>query len=260
MIIDVNAHQGHYPFCQLRHNTPDGLLSLMARNGIDKALVSSVSSVFYRDAHSGNEELAVAAAGSSGRLVPLATINPKYAGWERDLDQALGEWKMKGLRLVPQYHDYKLSDRDGQAILSAASERNVPVALHQRLEDRRQKHHFDAAEDLSVDDVLAAAESFPKLRLALLNWQGFPAGKLIQVGLSARVLIDITRMAVVLQKAVPSLIESLGIHALAFGTHVPFNYPGPSLVKLEILEVAPADRERIAWRNAAEFFGLGSSA
>lgn len=256
MIIDVNAHLGHYPFCRLRHNTPEGLLALMDRNGIDKAVVSSISSVFYRDAHSGNEELAEAAAASNGRLVPLATLNPKYAGWERDLDQALEEWQMKGLRLVPQYHDYKLSDRDGQAILSAASERNVPVALHQRLEDRRQKHHFDAAEDLSVDDVLSAAENFPELRLALLNWHGFPAPKLVEAGLPGRALIGFTRMSVVLQKAIPSLIESLGIRALAFGTHVPFNYPGPSLVKLEILDVSPGARERISWRNAVEFFGL----
>jgi predicted TIM-barrel fold metal-dependent hydrolase len=256
MIIDLNAHLGHYPFRRLRHNTPEALLALMGRVGIDKAVVSSIHSVFYRDAHAGNEELAEAAARAKGRLIPLATINPAYAGWERDMAQALDEWRMKGLRLVPQFHGYRLSDPTAQAALSAATERNVPVALHQRLEDRRQKHHFDLAEDLALEEVLAGVENHPKLRLMLLNWLGLPGAALAEAGLSGRVLIDFARMPVVLQKTVPALIGSLGAGALAFGTHVPFDYPGPALVKLGILDVSASDRQRIAWRNAAAFLSL----
>ena len=256
MIIDINAHLGHYPFRQLRHNTPDGLLELMDRNGIDKAVVSSIHSVFYRDSQAGNEELAEASTESDGRLIPLATINPTYAGWESDLAQALDEWRMPGLRLVPQYHGYKLTDCHGQAILAAAAERGAPVALPERLEDRRQKHHFDLAEDLSLAEVLAGIREFPDLRLMFLNWAGLPAQELKDAGLSGRALIDITRMPVVLRKAVPELIESLGAGSLAFGTHIPFNYAGPVLVKMDILELSPEDREAITWRNAAEFLGL----
>src|SRR2546423_12597361 len=53
MIIDVNASLGHYAFRALRHNTAATLLELMDRNGIVKAVVSSLPALFYRDAHRG---------------------------------------------------------------------------------------------------------------------------------------------------------------------------------------------------------------
>lgn len=256
MIIDINSHLGHFPFRHLRHNDARGLLALMDRNGIDKAVVSSINSVFYRDAHVGNEELAAAVAEAPDRLIPLATLNPTYAGWERDIDQSLGEWKMKGLRLVPQYHGYSLTDPNGQRILAAAAERDVPVAIPQRIEDRRQKHPFDVAKDLTFDEMLAAAKQQPTVRWLFLNWLGINGTALVEAGMTDRVLIDLTRMSVVLDKSIPKLIEAVGIGALAFGTHIPFNYPGPSLVKLEILDVSPDERERVAGRNAAEFLGI----
>jgi len=256
MLIDINAHLGHYPFRQLRYNDTPGLLSLMDRNNIHKAVVSSLHAVFYRDAHRGNEELTDWVSEAPERLIPLATVNPTYAGWERDMDQALTEWNMKGIRLVPQYHGYSLTDASGQKALAVAAEHGVPVVLPQRLEDRRQKHHFDEARDLSFDEVLAAARLHPDLRVVFLNWLGINGGALVEAGMKERVLIDLTRMPVVLQKDLPSLIEILGIGSVAFGTHIPFNYPGPSLIKLELLNVSSRDRKRIAWKNAAEILGI----
>jgi len=56
---------------------------------------------------------------------------------------------------------------------------------------------------------------------------------------------------------VPKLIAALGVEAIAFGSHMPFDYMGPSLVKLANLEMlAQVDYEKIAWRNAANFFKL----
>jgi predicted TIM-barrel fold metal-dependent hydrolase len=60
-----------------------------------------------------------------------------------------------------------------------------------------------------------------------------------------------------MNKEVPALIETLGAESIAFGSHMPFDYLGPSLVKLaNVGAVLPEDYERIAWRNAAEFFRL----
>jgi len=256
MIIDVNAHLGHYPFRQLRHNTPQGLLALMDRHGINKAVVSSLNAVFYRDAHRGNEELADWVAQAPDRLIPLATINPVYPGWERDLQQALTDWKMKGVRLIPQYHGYSLNDQNGQAVLAAAAQYQVPIALHQRLEDRRQRHHFDLAADLSLEEVIAAVRPHPSLRVMLLNWLGIDGAALAEAGLKGRVLIDLTRIPALLQKQLPALIETLGIEAIAFGTHIPFNYPAPSLLKLSLLNLSVAEKECLAWRNAAAFLQM----
>ncbi|MCK5804300.1 MAG: amidohydrolase family protein [Lentisphaeria bacterium] len=256
MIIDLNAHLGHYAFRRLRHNTAPALLELMDRSGIDKAVVSSVPSLFYRDAHAGNEELRDAVMESHGRLIPIATINPTYAEWERDLDEAVTNWRFRAVRLLPQYHAYSLADDCGQAVMRAATERGVPVAVHQRIEDRRMRHHLDTVDDLDLGQVVRAAKSVPDVRLLFLNCLRIPVEAIKEAGLEGRVLIDFTRMAAVLTKSIPALLESLGAGALGFGSHIPFNYPAPALIKLEIVDVSEEDRERITWRNAAAFLSI----
>src|SRR6185295_12969376 len=100
MIIDVNACLGHYPFRSLRFNRAETMVDLMDRNGIDRAVVSSLHAVFYRDAHRGNEELFEETKAHRARLIPVATLNPKYVGWGHDLAEAIERWKMKAVTLV----------------------------------------------------------------------------------------------------------------------------------------------------------------
>jgi predicted TIM-barrel fold metal-dependent hydrolase len=70
-------------------------------------------------------------------------------------------------------------------------------------------------------------------------------------------LIDFARLQVVFRQEVPKLLATLGAGAVAFGSHLPFDYAGPSLIKLANLAHLPAaDLEKIAWRNAADFLGL----
>lgn len=257
MIIDVNAALGHYPFRQLRHHTAAKLIDLMDRNGLDRAVVSSLHAVFYRDAHRGNEELREETKAYGSRLIPVATVNPKYVGWARDLAEAVEQWKMKAVTLVPEHHGYALNDEHGRAALARIADYGVPVMLTQRFEDRRQRHAWDRAEDLTAAALLEAAKAHPKLKFLLVNWLGLDGSKLVAAGLKGRCLMDFARLQVVYRKEVPKLIATMGVEAIAFGSHMPFDYVGPSLVKLANLENLPAaDREKIAWRNAAAFLGL----
>lgn len=254
MIIDLNASLGHYPFRRLQHTTPDGLVQLMDHHGLDRAVVSSLPAVFYRDVHSGNTELWEGTRAHPRRFIAVATLNPKYAGWKRDLGEALDQWHMRAVALWPSYHGYSLTDEHGRAALAAIADRDVPVVLTQRLEDRRQRHHWDQAEDLSVANLLDAAREHPRLRLLLVNWIGLDGAKLAAAGLRGRCLIDFARLQVVFRKEVPKLITAMGAESIAFGSHMPFDYVGASLVKLAALESLPAaDFEKISWRNTAEF-------
>src|SRR5688572_25614872 len=129
MIIDVNACLGHYPFRQLRFNTAEKMIGLMDRNGIDRAVVSSLHAVFYRDAHRGNVELYEETKSHGSRFIPVATVNPKYVGWERDLAESIEQWKMKAVTLVPEHHGYALSDEHGRAALARIAKYGRPATL-----------------------------------------------------------------------------------------------------------------------------------
>ena len=257
MIIDVNACLGHYPFRALPHSTAPGMVALMDRNGIDRALVSSLHGVFYRDVQRANEELMKEIAPHRSRFIPVGTINPKYPGWERDLAELVEVHRVKAVTLVPEHHGYALTDEHGRAALQRIATLGVPVLLMQRFEDRRQRHHWDRAEDLQGRTLIEIARAHPTLRFILTNWTGLPGPVLVDAGLKGRCLIDIARLQVVYRKEVPRLIEALGVEAIAFGSHMPFDYVGPSLIKLENIEhLRLADREAIAWRNAAKFLAL----
>ena len=257
MIIDVNACLGHYPFRQLRFNTAEKMMGLMDRSGIDRAVVSSIHAAFYRDAHRGNEELHEETKDHGSRFIPVATANPKYVGWERDLAEAIERWKMKLVTLVPEHHGYSLTDEHGRAALARIAQYGVPVMLMQRFEDRRQRHHWDRAEDLPAAALLEAARSHPTLKFLLVNWLGLDGAKMVEAGLKGRCLLDFARMQVIYRKEVLTLMDTLGVESMAFGSHMPFDYVGGSLVKLANLEkLRPADHEAVAWRNAARFLGL----
>lgn len=265
MIIDINASIGHYAFRHLRFNTAEKLVGVMDRHGITRAVVTSSPALFYRDAHRGNEELFEETRNYRDRFINVATVNPTYAGWQSDLAEAIERWQMKAVTLVPEYHGYKLTDERGRAALARISDYGVPLLLRQRIEDGRQRHSWDRAEDLTLASVLEVATAYPKLRFILANWTGVDGDKLAGAGLKGRCLIDFARMGVVYstvsgwraQQEIPKLIAQLGVECIAFGSHVPFAYISPSLVKLANLQMmSAAAYEQIAWRNAATFLRL----
>lgn len=257
MIIDVNAYLGHWPFRQLRHNTVDSLLKLMDENEIDKAMVSSINAIFYKNCHAGNEELAAETKAHRDRLIPFATLDPQYSGLEDDLKQCHEEFGMAGLRLFPHYHNYQLTSEGSLCMIQRAAARGMVMSVPIRVVDRRQRHWLDNVSDLSISDVSSAMKKCPEASFIILNGRGFQNSELVKdKDLKDRnFLIEISRMGVVLQEEIPKLISALGPSKLAFGTGIPFKYPAPALLKVQVLDAPEQIKEKIRWENAARVLG-----
>ena len=206
--------------------------------------------------HRGNDELREAIEASDGRLSGVATINPRYSSWQRDMAEVISDWGFKAVRLAPEYHDYDLNGPHGQAALAAIDELGVPVVFHERIEDHRQQHPWDRAMPMSFASVAKALAGFPNLKVLWLNGLDINADGVRQAGLEGRILIDINRFDVTLHNQLEDFIEALGAESFVFGTHMPMNYVGPALVRMDVLDLSDEQKERIAWRNAAEFLGL----
>ena len=255
MIIDVNAYLGHYAFRRLRHNTADSLLGLMDARKIDRAVVSSASAITYRNAQAGNEEVEAEVKAHRDRLIPFAVINPTYAGWQDDLKTCHEDWGMRGLRLYPAWHNYKLADPRCLDLVRAAAARGLVVSIPMRVEDPRERSWLLDVPDIALDGVAALVRACPEARFLLLNGIGYPRSPLGRKdsGLPANYRIEISRLTAFLDDEIGALIRSLGPGRIVLGTGMPFNYPDPALLKLETLAIGPEDKERIAWRNAAEW-------
>jgi uncharacterized protein len=253
MIIDVNAYLGHFAFRRLRHNTADSLLKLMDARKIDKAMVSSASAITYRNAQSGNEELDAEVKVHRDRLIPFAVINPSYAGWEHDLKVCVQDFGIRGLRLYPRWHNYSLSDSCCLDLVHAASERNLIVAIPIRVEDPRERSWLVDIPDLPLGDVAALVKACPAARFLILGgigYRGSPLGGRAS-GLPANYLIEISRLSALLDNEIGFLIDELGSGRIVFGTGMPFNYPDPALLKVNVLSASRAQKEQILGANAA---------
>jgi predicted TIM-barrel fold metal-dependent hydrolase len=258
MIVDVNAYLGHFAFRRLRHNTATSLLTVMDSKRIDKAVVSSASAITYRNSQAGNEEVAEEVRGHSDRLIPFAVINPFYAGWQDDLKICHEEFGMAGLRLYPKWHNYQLSSACCRELVNAATERDMIISIPIRAEDNRQRSWLLNVPDVPLDEIVELVKAHPKARFILLNGIGYtrcPLGRKDN-GLPSNYVMELSRLSAVLANELGQLITNLGAERVMFGTGMPFKYPEPALVKLEVLEVSEADKKKIRSQNAVAWLQL----
>ncbi len=258
MIVDVNAYLGHFAFRRLRHNTAAALLALMDSKGIDKAVVSSAGAITYRNAQAGNEELAEEVRGRGDRLIPFAVINPFYAGWQDDLKICHEQFGMAGLRLYPKWHNYQLSSACCRELVEAATERGMVISIPIRVEDNRERSWLLNVPDMPLEEIVELVKAHPKARFILLNGLGYTGSPLGRKdnGLPSNYAIELSRLSAVLANELGQLITNLGAERVMFGTGMPFNYPDPALVKLEVLDAGEADKEKIRSQNAMAWLRL----
>jgi predicted TIM-barrel fold metal-dependent hydrolase len=257
-VFDVNAYLGPWYSRRLAVTTAPGLIPLMDEYGIDRSVVGSLSAVMYRNAQSGNEELAREVEGHRDRLVPFGVVNPDYVAWESDLAWCAGTLGARGIRLYPQYHGYRLSDRCCDEACAACAERGLPVTLLQRQEDYRQSHWMVDARDLLLDDIASLVARHPKTRFILMEGAGYAGSRLVReaASLPKNWWVEISRESVFMDKELVVLLESLGADRLLFGTGMPMKLAGPVMLKMRHLPATPAQKRLIHGGNLAGILGV----
>jgi hypothetical protein len=255
MRIDFHTYIGHWPFRQLRRNTPAGLVEYMGRFEIDQTVVANINGVFYKNTQPANEELAEAIKPFPGRFIPYAVINPSYPGWEYDLQICQTKLGMKGLRLYPQYHDYKLTDPRLAKLLELAHGLKLPVAFSRWLVDERQQSWMDIGGQLTLDSLVPMMKDNPGT-FVLLNSDLRPLKDEHLAGLrNVDVYIDTVYAAACLPRSsgfdLLRLVKELGPERFLFGSAYPFRDPISALIRLEVAkELDGATKDAIWSRNA----------
>ena len=276
-IVDANAYVGNFPWRPVEGD-PDELLGKMDTKGVDQAVVSSLDAVFYRDSHRGNLELA-AEVGDEERLIPFATINPSFPGWETDLEEAIEDLGMQGVRLFPLYHDYSIDDPVVERLLERCAELDLPVMFVATLEDQRQRHPNWELRDLEVvgskhwsghhvDQFIEVLKACPETDVIVANaWTGaerliretttsFPQGvrlsNLVREGETLLVLDD---CYVFFRKQAEELAEEVGIDHLVTGPRMPLLSFDSHYIYTEQLPVEDEAKARVSSGNVLSLVG-----
>jgi len=169
------------------------------------------------------------------------------------LDESLNlmdEWvKQRGAKIVgeivPYIGKYEREGPEMDAIYEKAIELDVPI-----------NNHSSTAQDAAAISHLAARH--PKARIIMAHVGGTWA---FREGITVakahdNVWLDTSGWVMVAGGSMEVALRELGASKFVFGIDYPLCDIDSWIARLERLPVSDADRERIAWRNAAELMKL----
>jgi len=254
-VIDATAFVGRWPFYPEAHGDAASLLAMMQEQGIERALVSPLGSVFFKDPEEGNEELWRAVEVAKGCLLPVPCVDPTYPGWRRTLERSLEQGAL-GIRLYPNYHSYAVNGEVARALAAECGARRLLLMVTMRLQDERQHHRAARLAAVKVAEVAELARygeggtrlvvSFARLGEILALVRLLPSERLPWCDVAG----------VQGPEKMWEQLTSAGMgHRLLFGSGWPLQYETVGAAKVKLMAMTQETREQVLHRNALELLG-----
>ena len=253
MIFDCNAFIGEWPFRRLAHNTGDGLLRLMDKRGVDKAAVSSLFALFYKDCAVANRRLAEEIKGRGDRLVPVGTINPAFPGWEDDLKECVESLGARAIKFFPAHHNYRLNDPVCAEAVLRITNYGLAVILSHMFEDPRVHHwllNIRVPEAQEMADFLKKS-SGEKIVLASCTYP--LAAQVAKLAGESRFCVETSKLEGPVQ-CVQRMVETIGAERVLLGTAMTFMNAAGALMAAQQPEISAGARAAILSGNAERIF------
>lgn len=248
--FDASTWIGKWPFAFVDAHTPGSLAAHLAPHGIRRALVSPVDTVFEPAPGPANKQLLKSTLGIKA-LIPVPVINPALANWQDELDAVTADDRVRAVRLLPAYHNYRLKGRAVDAFASEAIRRRLRVIVQVRLIDERHEYHAMNIKPLKPGSVAALAERHPKLRLMA---SGFLRSEILSIARGSRDLqFDLSFAE--WHDTIPHLLAKVPSRRLCFASHTPFLITAAARAKLKTSGLAASRLGGIASTNLERWLG-----
>ena len=250
-IIDTNVNLFQWPFRRLPLDDTSKLVEKLQSLGVQQAWASSFEAVLHRDIASVNSRL-VEACRHNKMLVPIAAINPALPGWERDFRVCVDTFDMPGIRLLPNYHGYSLTDPSCLRLIGLAAKANRFVQVAAAMEDVRTQHRLVRVADVDLASIAEVITRSPDARIQILNLN--PKGSLLkQLANIDSISFDTSRIDGT--DGIAQLLKHLPHDRLLYGSHSPFLIPEAALIRVGENSLAKHEFTALLRGNAMKFRG-----
>ncbi|MBI5770193.1 MAG: amidohydrolase family protein [Verrucomicrobia bacterium] len=250
MLIDVNAYLGWWPFGLVAEPTARQLVRVLAASGIDRAAVSHLGAVFAPEPMTANRRLFTACRRERS-LAPVPIVNPLLADWREQLAECAAAG-VRAVRLVPNYHNYRLKSRRLDPFMAATEAAGLRVVLSARLEDERHRYFALRIKPVAAAEIGAFLARFPRHHVLCT---ALTLNEVVELAPAhANFSADLSyaeHMAFADQ-----LRGKVALARLMFGSLAPMISARAQAAKLAATSFTPAERRQIGERNARAFFRL----
>jgi hypothetical protein len=179
--FDANTWIGRWPFAFLADHTPGSLAAHLRKHGISRALVSPLEAVFAPEPGPANAHLLATTKNRAG-LEPVPVINPALANWRDELAAAAADPRVRAVRLLPRYHNYRLKAAVLPAFMAELQRRGLRLIVQVRLIDERHEFHAMNLKPVPAAELAASARlaaALPAAAAAALAAQDRKAGQML---------------------------------------------------------------------------------
>lgn len=233
---------------------------MLRKHGVIEAWAGSFDALLHKDIAGVNTRLA-AECDAHGRnfLVPFGAINPKLPDWEQDLRLCHEQFRMPGIRLHPNYHNYTLRDPAFERLLRLAAERDLTIQIAAWMEDERTQHPLLQVPSVDLNPLPMLLEKVPRTKVVILNGvmhMNTIAQLLSRLGSSRHVCFDFAMLENIL--GLRSLITSVGIDRVIFGSYSPMFIFESAELKVNESVLSRSEKKAILENNARRFLAVSS--
>jgi predicted TIM-barrel fold metal-dependent hydrolase len=242
-VIDVSAWIGSYPFRGIPNSSLEDLRAKMTQLNIERAIVSPYEAIFWENNLDAYEQFAQQLEGDE-KIEVWPVVRP---GATVGLEKLLDRFRPRGLRLLPNYLGYRLSDSSAREILELAKSRNMVTQVFQRIADERW-HYLLKVPPIDQTDLeyLTSVHTDQRILLSGLNSIAPFASRLRQ---NANLYVDLSRIRGP-QFAVESIVKSLPVEKLVFGSLWPLQIIEATLWQITSAEVGEGVKQKLLQHNA----------
>jgi hypothetical protein len=250
-LIDTNCYLDRWPIrhLPLAEDTRKLVAKLKSQN-VGEAWVGSLDALLHKDLGEVNTRLAESCARHE-MLRPIGAVNPALPRWEDDVTRC-AKLGMRGIRLHPNYHNYKLDDARFAAALQLATAHKLMVQIAVVMEDERTQNAMWRVPVVDVAPLPQVLQKTPGARVLLVNWQRSSGGKVItSLFKDTKVLFDIAMLESIM--GIEALMMELPAERIVFGSYAPVFYFESAKLKLQESALEGKNLNAIAHENATRF-------
>ncbi|NOZ58160.1 MAG: amidohydrolase [Euryarchaeota archaeon] len=231
-----------------RHGSIEDLLEGMKSHGVSKAVLAPlVTSTSPGEAERLNN-LVAKAARESRAIIPFASVNPGCEGAAEELDRAVAELRLRGVKLSPNEQNFTLAQDEVWSLFETIEQLRIPVLL---------SPGFTAVErdNFSPEEANELIVSFPRVTFIFAHLARCRRGEATpSVIPEPNVYLETSHAA---PEEILRAMEIFGSDRVLFGSDFRYNfYPGYEVEKITSLPVAEGEKRKMLYENAARLFSV----